>query len=185
MSGPTVDRASLAGELERARADFQQLLAVADDHDWGKPTSGTRWTNEQMLCHMLFGYMLVRRLLFLVRIFDRLPDRASVGFARMLDAAASPFHVINYYASCAAALALNRHRMGNQMNRVIGKLQRSLANESDDAFRRGMHYPPRWDPYFCAYMTLADVYRYPNEHYAHHRRQLTLSADLPADFRPR
>ena len=33
-----------------------------------------------------------------------------------------------------------------------------------------------WDPYFKAYMTLADVYRYPTQHCEHHRRQLTLGA---------
>ena len=30
------------------------------------------------------------------------------------------------------------------------------------------------DPYFKAYMTLADVYHYPTQHFEHHRRQLTL-----------
>jgi hypothetical protein len=33
-----------------------------------------------------------------------------------------------------------------------------------------------WDPCFKAYMTLADVYRYPTQHCEHHRRQLTLGA---------
>jgi DinB family protein len=175
MSEPLTDRAALAADLERARTDFQHLLAAATDDDWNKPTSGTRWTNEQLLFHMVFGYMIVRRLLFLVRIFGRLPDRVSRSYARILDAATQPFHVINYYGSCAAALVYNRRRMGNKMNRVIDKLQRSLIGENDNAFRRGMHYPPRWDPYFHDYMTLADVYHYPGQHYDHHRRQLTLS----------
>jgi hypothetical protein len=38
-----------------------------------------------------------------------------------------------------------------------------------------MHFPTRWDPYFRDLMTVADVYRYPGQHYDHHRRQLTLS----------
>ena len=38
-----------------------------------------------------------------------------------------------------------------------------------------MYYLTRWDPYFREYMTLADVYRYPGQHYDHHRRQLTLT----------
>ena len=177
MAEQPTDRAALAADLERARADFQRLLAVANNDDWTKPTSGTRWTNEQLLFHMVFGYMVVRRLLILVRVFGRLPDPVSGGFARMLNAATTPFHVINYYGSCAAALVYNRRRMGKQMNRIIGRLQRSLAREQDAAFGRGMHYPPQWDPYFSDYMTLADVYRYPGQHYDHHRRQLTLSGD--------
>ena len=55
MSDPIVDRAALTNELERARVDFHRLLAMATDDDWGKPTSGTRWTNEQLLFHMVFG----------------------------------------------------------------------------------------------------------------------------------
>jgi hypothetical protein len=175
MSEPITNRAALAADLERARTDFSRLLASASDDDWNRPTSGTRWTNEQLLFHMLFGYMLVRRLLFLVRIFGRLPDRVSRGYARMLDAATPPFHVINYYGSCAACLFYNRRRMGKKMDGEIGKLQRSLARENDNSFNRGMHYPTGWDPYFRDYMTLADVYRYPGQHYNHHRRQLTLA----------
>lgn len=176
MSEPMIDRVALAADLERARADFQLLLSSAATLDWKKPTSGTRWTNEQLLFHMVFGYMVVRRLLFLVRVFGRLPDGASRSFARLLDAATRPFHAINYYGSCAAALVFNRRRMGKKMDRVIEKLERSLARQSVRAFRRGMHYPRRWDPYFRDYMTLADVYDYPGRHYDHHRRQLTLSA---------
>ena len=37
-----------------------------------------------------------------------------------------------------------------------------------------MHFPVGWDPYFNDVMTIRDVYRYPTQHYDHHRRQLTL-----------
>jgi len=86
-----------------------------------------------------------------------------------------PFHSINYYGSCAAALVYNRRRMGAKLDRVIASLQRRLTRENADAFQRGMHFPPRWDPFFAAYMTLADVYRYPNQHFDFHARQLALS----------
>ena len=61
----TVDRAALATDLERARVEFHRLLAEAERGDvWAEPTRGTRWTNEQLLFHMVFGYMIVQRLLF-------------------------------------------------------------------------------------------------------------------------
>jgi hypothetical protein len=62
------------------------------------------------------------------------------------------------------------------MDRVIAALQRRLVRESDDAPHRGMHFPTRWDPLFKEYMTLADVYRYPGQHFDFHARQLTLAA---------
>ena len=69
----TADRAAIATDLERARNEFHQLLAKADgEHAWDKPTRGTRWTNEQLLFHMVFGYMVVARLLILVKVFSRL-----------------------------------------------------------------------------------------------------------------
>lgn len=175
--GSTIDRAEIADELERARVEFHRLLAQAERHDaWARPSHGTRWTNEQLMFHMVFGYMVVQRLLLLVKVFSRLPDSVSRVFARVLDAATAPFDVINYWGSCAAAVVYNRHRMGAKMDRVIASLRDRLARESDDALRRGMHFPTRWDQFFTDYMTLEGVYRYPGEHHDFHSRQLTLTA---------
>jgi hypothetical protein len=174
-AGP-IDRAKVAADLERARVEFHRLLAEAERADaWAKPTFETRWTNEQLLFHMVFGYMIVLRLTILVRAFGRLPDPVSRAYARALDRATTPFHAINYYGSCAAALVYNRRCMGAKLDRVIALLQRKLARESDGAFHRGMHFPQRWDPFFNEYMTLADVYRYPSQHFDYHARQLALS----------
>ena len=37
-----------------------------------------------------------------------------------------------------------------------------------------MYYPTSWDPFFAEYMTLAQIYRYPTQHFRYHQRQLTL-----------
>jgi len=171
----SVDRTVLAADLERARADFQHLLTLVDQGEWDKSTVGTRWTNEQLLFHMVFGYMVVQRLLLLVRLFGRLPAWVSRGYARILTAATQPFHVVNFYGTCSAASFYNRNRMGAKMDRTIAALQRSISREDDDAFRRGMFFPTHWDPYFHDFMNLADIYRYPGQHYDHHRRQLQLT----------
>lgn len=175
--GGSIDRADIVADLERARAEFHRLLAAADRYDvWTKPTDGTRWTNEQLLFHMVFGYMVVQRLLILVRLFGRFPRRASVAFARILNAGTTPFHIVNYYGSCAAATVYNRRRMGAKLDRVVLSLERKVMRESDDSLRQGMHFPPEWDPYFTDYMTLKDVYSYPGRHFDHHTRQLTFKA---------
>ena len=82
---------------EAIAADLNALVASSIDL-WtrrnpliGASRPGTRWTNEQLLFHMVFGYMVVLRLLVLVRVFGRLPDRISAQFARMLNATAIPF----------------------------------------------------------------------------------------------
>ncbi|MFI9504138.1 DinB family protein [Nocardia sp. NPDC052566] len=176
MTDSPIDRDALAADLERVRADFHHLLDNARETEWAAPTSGTRWTNEQLLFHMAFGYMITQKLLIIARFFGRLPHPVGRAFAAGLNAATGPFHTFNYYGSCHAARVFNRYRMGGKLDRVLDALQRSLARETARSLTRGMHYPTRWDPYFHDYMTLADIYRFPGEHYNHHRRQLTLAA---------
>jgi hypothetical protein len=65
--------------------------------------------------------------------------------------------------------------MTRMLDRVIAALQQHLQRETSSALRRGMHYPTTWDPFFADYMTLADIYHYPTQHFRFHQRQLTLS----------
>src|SRR5258708_32220033 len=89
-----VDREEIAGELERARAEFHELLVRAAAADFDRPSNGTRWTNEQLLFHMVFGLMEVARLLPLARVLARLPARGSRSYACLLDAVTTPCHAI-------------------------------------------------------------------------------------------
>jgi hypothetical protein len=171
-----MDRNEISAEMDRARADFHRLVRTASDTELHQPSNGTRWTNEQLLFHMLFGYLVVRTLLFLVRGFARLPDGVSRRFAGLLNAATRPFHVVNYVGSLGGARVLGRPGMERTMDRVIVALQGSLRRQSATTLARGMHFPVGWDPYFHDYMTLLDVYHYATQHYDHHRRQLTLAA---------
>jgi hypothetical protein len=166
---------ALSADLERARTDFHHLVTLVGGDEWNKPTYGTRWNNEQLLFHMVFGYMVVQRLLILVRLFSRLPVGVSRGFARALNTGTPLFDLINYYGTNLAALVYNRKRMAAKLDRVMDALQRSLARRDPKALSRGMHFPNRWDPYFRDYMTLSEVYDYPGKHYDHHRGQLALA----------
>jgi hypothetical protein len=181
-----VDRQAISRDLETSRRQLHELLAAAGTADLGRRSDGTRWTNEQLLFHMVFGFMIVRVLLRLVRLLGRLPAPVGRGFAAVLDSARRPFHVVNYWGSCGAALVFNHARMGWICDRTIAALQRHLAREAEDSLHRGMAFPTSWDPYFAPYMTLADVYRYPTRHFEHHRRQLTLPdpGQPPGTVRP-
>lgn len=170
-----MDPEEICSELDRARADLRDLLDTATVAELRQPSDGTEWTNEQLLFHMLFGYLLVRNLRLLVLGFARLPDGASRRFAALLNAGTRPFHVINYLGSLGGARVLGYTGMERLMDRVTSSLQASLRRESDTALDRGMHFPVGWDPYFRDFMTLRDIYHYPTQHYDHHRRQLTLA----------
>lgn len=174
MAEELVDRESIHRELDQAVTVLRQLLADASPAGLRQGTDGTRWTNEQLLFHMLFGYLIARTLLPMVRAFSRLPPTVSEEFARALDASSALFHVVNYLGSCGGALVYNHDRIGSKADRVIAGLHRRLDAESEADLRRGMHFPPRWDPYFQDWMTVADVYRYATQHFQAHRGQLTL-----------
>jgi hypothetical protein len=171
----TLNRAAVRAEMEQARLDFHRLVDEASRADLRKPSDGTRWTNQQLLFHMLLGYLVVRALLILVRAFGLLPDRASKAFAWLLNTARRPFHLINYLGSCAGARIIPPARMPGMLDRITAALQGRLQREADAALDRGMRYPTSWDPFFTSYMTLADLYRYPTQHYRYHRQQLTLT----------
>jgi len=89
----------IAAEMERARIDFHRLIDNGTSAEFRSGSTGTKWTNEQLLFHMLFGYLLVRNLLPLVKTMARLPRRVSRIFAAILNAGTRPFHVINYVGS--------------------------------------------------------------------------------------
>lgn len=165
--------------MERVRSDYRELLDTATVAELRKPTDGTKWNNEQLLFHMLFGYLLVRNLRMLVWLFSRLPDGASKRFAAVLNAGTHPFHLINYAGSLSGARALGYTRMERLMDRVLSSLEASMQAQPARALERGMHFPVGWDPYFKDYMTLRDLYHYPTQHYNHHRQQLTLTKARP------
>jgi|SRR5262249_43885434 len=170
-----MDTRNTDADLEWAAVDFHDLVQSASNTELRAPTNGTKWTNKQLLFHMLFGFLLVRALLGLVKALGRLPDRVSGVLAAILDAGARPFHFINYLSALPGGTLLSGHTMGTLMDRTIGRMRANLAHESDATLALTMHFPTGWDPYFKAVMTVADVYNYPTLHYRHHRRQLTIS----------
>lgn len=181
-SGPppaALDRAAVIAEMDQARRDFRRLVAGATAADLRQASDGTRWANRELLFHMLFGYLVVRALLVLARVFGLLPDAASKAFAGLLDSARGPFDLVNYLGSRAGARILSPRRMSRMLDHVIAGLQHRLRRETETALRAGLHYPATWDPLFTSYMTLADIYRYPTRHFRFHQRQLTLTPSTP------
>ncbi|HEU4807642.1 MAG TPA: DinB family protein [Homoserinimonas sp.] len=164
---------TLAG-YARARIELRELLADATPADLRRRTIGTRWTNEQMLFHLVFGYMIVQALIPLVRVVSRLPRPFQRGFAALLNAGTAPFDVVNYWGSRFAATYFNHNRMAAKLDRVLDSLARTLTRAPEARLRRTMRFPDRWDPFFEPEMSIAEVYAYPTKHFDFHRRQLSL-----------
>ena len=174
MDSEPVDRLAIHEELDGAQATFHTLAESATPVTLRRRSNGTRWTNEQLLFHMLFGYIIVRRLVHLVRFFGRLPDRVGRAFAGALNEGTRPFHWVNYLTSCIGAWVFRGDRMVRELDRTISALHERLDRESDAALTSVMHFPTGWDPFFADTMSLAEGYRYGTLHFEFHQRQLTL-----------
>jgi hypothetical protein len=161
--------------MDDARRELHRLLLAASPEDLRRGTRGTRWTNGQLLYHIVFGYMIVRTLLPLVRTMSHAPDVVSRAFAGLLNAGIRPFHTVNYLGSCGGALVFRGARLTALLDRTIAALHHSLDAQPEAALRRGMHFPVRWDPYFRETMTVAEVYQFGTQHFWHHHAQLTLN----------
>jgi len=130
--GPMVNCDDVPAELREAQTDFHQLLNRANPQDLRRRADGTRWTNRQLLFHMVFGYIIVRTLMPLVHILGRLGW--SRRFATALNAVHRPFHVINYLGSCAGGELLSPPRMAALMDNTMNAIQRRLAAEPPTAW---------------------------------------------------
>lgn len=165
-------RSEINVEMRRAQADFRSLVATASPSDLRRRTNGTRWTNRQLLFHMVLGYLVVRTLIPLVHALGRLGH--SREFAATLNAGRRPFHLINYVGACVGGQILTTGAMIALLDRTVSALQRRLDTESEPALRLTMAFPTDWDPYFQPTMSVLDVYHFATQHFDHHRRQLTL-----------
>jgi heme/copper-type cytochrome/quinol oxidase subunit 1 len=167
-----MDPLEIRAELDRVRVDFHDLAGKAPAGELRRRSDGTRWTNRQLLFHLVFGFLIVRTLMPLVHVLGRLGW--SRRFAAVLDAGRRPFHLINYLGSCGGGQLLRVATMASLLDRTLRALQRRLDHETPESLALSMHFPTSWDPYFRPTMSVLDVYHYGTEHYDHHRRQLSL-----------
>lgn len=113
-----VDRGEIDRDYDRAASDFHRLLDSAGVAALHRRSAGTHWTNQELLFHMWFGYMIVLRLLVLVRVNSRLPAPVGRGFARLLNATTPLFDVVNYLGSAGGGRVFDRNRLGRKFDRV-------------------------------------------------------------------
>jgi len=167
-------RQRVGQEIGQARVTFRALAEGATPAGLRRRSAGTRWTNRQLLFHMVFGYLVVRALLPLVRVFGRLPISYSRRFSGVLHAVRRPYNLVNYLGSCGGGLLLSLPAVVRLMDQTTRGLQRRLERETPQTLALTMAFPTSWDPYFTETMTVLDVYHFGTQHFRHHQNQLTL-----------
>ena len=70
---------------------------------------------------------------------------------------------------------VSRQAVHDELEATRAAFHRLVQDATPNDLRRGMYYPVRWDPFFKEFMTVADIYHYPTQHFDFHQRQLTLT----------
>ncbi len=165
---------SVLAAYDRMRQELGVLVRETPSDDLGRSTKGTRWTNRELLFHMVLGFLVVRTLVRLCRLGGRLPIRMTRSFSCVLDWAVGPFNWFNYIGSVLGARLVSVERLPHRLDRVTDKLERQMVKTTDTDLHRGMSYPTNWDPFFKDFMTLIEIFEYPVRHFDFHRQQLNL-----------
>jgi hypothetical protein len=131
----------LTAETARARSTMHDLIATADRAGLQRRSTGTRWTNQQLLFHIPFGYLLIRRLRPLVLLLSRLPPPVQRGFAASLNAGTRPFHVINYLGSAAAGTVPPARTIAAWTDTTITAMDRGIIHHLARRRLRPGRYP--------------------------------------------
>jgi len=163
-------------DLEWMRDDFDQLVSNVAIGELDAPTSGTKWTNRELLFHMWFGQRIARSFIPLIGGFSRLPPGASQSWVRVLTGATKPYEWVNYIASAAGGRVVPLQVTRAWMRRDTNALIRWAEHASPADLARGMSVPPSWDPYFLPWMSRTDLLAWAPKHYRHHRAQLALES---------
>ena len=119
-------RAGIQQEMEQARLDFHDLLKRASAEDLRRRPAGTRWTNRQLLFHMVFGYIIVRTLMPLVHLSAGSGGAAGSRPPQRAPATVPPDQLPGF---CGGGTPLSA-AMAGLMDSTIGAIQRRLAAET-------------------------------------------------------
>lgn len=159
-------------------ADFRSIIQSARADELDLPSRGTRWTNRQLLFHLVLGQNITLSGIPLFGLFSILPAAASRGWSRLLDACAGLYNWVNWAGSAAAGQVLKPEGMLRMMDTTTKIIVNWYDGADQKALSRGMTMPTSWDPYFTPWMDRRAIFEWAPKHYRHHRAQLTLTTLL-------
>ena len=132
---------AVRADLAWVAADFACLLGSAHVDELDAPSVGTRWTNRQLLFHMLLGQRITRMVIVIMGGFSRLPPGASKGFSRVLAAATRPYNELNWFGGVLGGRINSVASMRRQMDRVTRTILNWYDHADPQALHRGMTVP--------------------------------------------
>lgn len=159
--------------LESARSSFQILLEELTEEDLNQLSSNPGWTNNEIMAHILFGFIILNSLLPMAKILGRFPKNLTKPFSWLLNSFTRPFNWINKLGARLQGKVFTGKRMKKYMDQVVNSLKRKAETIRKDEWQNGMFYPNKWDANFDEFMTLEKLFNYPIVHFNFHKTQLS------------
>lgn len=161
------NRIALRVGLERLRADFERLMDDVSDPQWGQQSRNTRWSNGDVLVHLL------QNLTFL----PRLVDRARRG-KDMLNFSQSILAPVNFLLVKWQARRYKRSTLKTAYGRAIEQALATLDGVRDDEWELGGHF------FGAGFQDIAQLFQAQIDHFAAHETDVRAAIGRPRPAQP-
>jgi hypothetical protein len=162
-------------KLESTRLQFLEIAETITEKELRRISKNIGWTNNEILAHILFGFIITNVLLPGVIIFGNLQKVITRPFAMLLNAFTKPFNLINKLGARAQGKVFTGKRLVYLIDKTIKSLENKVKNINNEDWQKGMYYPNKWDSNFDEFMTLEKLMNYQIIHFEFHKTQLLLN----------
>jgi hypothetical protein len=162
-------------KLETTRIQFIEIAENISEEELKRISKNIGWTNNEILAHILFGFIITNVLLPGVIIFGNLPKVLTQPFAMLLNSLTKPFNFINKLGARAQGKVFTEKRLVYLIDKTIKSIENRVKHIKNEDWQKGMYYPNKWDSNFDEFMTLEKLMNYPKNHFEFHKTQLLLN----------
>ena len=170
-----VRKEALRAELVWARGELTGMLRSLSDEDLRRPSPNPAWTNDEAICHIALGFLILPGVAAMIRFWSALPPGSSTPFVAALDAATPLFNRINALGPRVVARIYPGQALGRRLDRAHSRALRMLDSLDERDLDRGMRFPASWDPVYGDRITIEELFRLPAAHLRSHLPVVRLS----------
>jgi hypothetical protein len=150
---PDLDLATIRADMEATRAAYHRLLDSRSDADLQRPCVISKWTIQEMLCHM--ALLIEQAVPMMVK-----QARKGKPMPRLLDTRFG--HWLNYQMAVRAARKASRTSIAQRYDAAHANLLRLLENVREGEWDLPTAYPDGRP------LTMETVFHVPTEHFELH-----------------
>ena len=161
------NRIALRVGLERLRADFERLVDDVSDTNWGQQSRNTRWSNGDVLAHLL------QNLTYLPRTVDH--ARRGKNLLNWSPALLAP---INFLLVKRLGMQYRRSTLKAAYGRAVDAALAALDGVRDDEWHLGAHF------FGAGFRDIAQLFEAQTAHFSAHEADVRAAIGRERPSRP-